>query len=72
MTDRYYVERKAEDLHMGDMYVSWFRLKEFKNYPAARRILNIVATPNEIRIYLDDASALSLKPGQYIVVEELA
>ena len=71
MTKIYYVQRKADDLRIGNMFCYWAYGQEQK----PSRILNI-RTPRSLKgmlkINLDDGTSLTLHPEHLVVVEEQA
>ena len=71
MTKSYYVQRKADDLRIGNWFSGW-ALGEQLN---SRRILDI-RTPRslkgKLKINLDDGTSLTLHPEHVVVVQELA
>ena len=70
MTKIVYVNRAAEDLRAGNMYVSWVHVdQEAKSVPV--RILDVYKKRNGMMcVKLDDLSQLSLHPEHVIVIQE--
>ena len=73
MTRTMYVQRKAEDLRLGNMYVHWAVLGEAKYHEPAR-IIGIVKLKGskKIKISLDDLTQRSFNPEHLVIVQEVA
>ena len=72
MTKTYYISKKAEDLMLGNMFVSWFAMWDEANYPKPKRILDIKEKNGRITLHLDDASTALLCPEHIVLVQEIA
>lgn len=71
MTRGYYVEKKAEDLKIGDMFCHWAQMDDGL-YPEAARILFIQTIDKKLHIELADERKLELQPEMIVIVQELA
>jgi hypothetical protein len=72
MTKRVYIQVKADDLRTGNKFVEW-ALNTEGVYGPGRRILDVHAVKSGLlSIKLDDMSKFQLRPGQLVVIEELA
>ena len=71
MTKSYYVQRKADDLRIGNMFCHW----AISQQQEPSRILDI-RTPRSLKgmlkINLNDGTSLTLHPEHVVVVQELA
>ena len=73
MTQLVHVQRKAEDLKLGDMFTWWAVMKD-GFYPEASRILDIKDEKDRPRfeVVLADGRTHLLKPGMVVIVQEVA
>jgi hypothetical protein len=71
MTEIYHVQRKADDLRLGNMFVDWAVMPRGP-YPKPRRIINLKEHKGNIRVYLDDMSTYVLRPEHIVIVQEIA
>ena len=73
MTQLVHVQRKAEDLKLGDMFCHWSMMDDGL-YPEASRILDIKPEKDRPRfeVVLADGRTHLLKPGMIVVIQEVA
>ena len=72
MTQIYFVETVADDLKIGQMFVSW-ALRKDREYPDARRILDIkTQSDGKLKLWLDTLETIVLMPEQICVIREVA
>ena len=71
MTRTYFVERKADDLKTGNMFVSWAKMLRGE-YPIARRITGLMLKKGVITVFLDDCNSYKFDPDHVVIVEEFA
>ena len=72
MTQIYYVERKADDLRTGNLFVDWAVHRECGTYPAPQRITNIRAKDGRISVTLADLTKVELHDEHICIVQEVA
>lgn len=72
MTAVYLVERKAEDLRLGDMFISWAMVWDQEMKVVPKRILNIREAKGKVVLSLDDCSTLQLHREHVVIVQETA
>lgn len=72
MTAVYFVEKKAADLRLGDMFLSWFVTWDKKKEAIPKRILNIKEKKGKLEISFDDTSKATLHPEHIVLVQEIA
>jgi hypothetical protein len=71
MTRFYYVQKKAENLKLGDMYVDWAFPKSGV-YGDPARILDIKEKGGRIEVKLDNLRKKVFLPGFLVIVEVMA
>ena len=73
MTRTFYVQRKAEDLKLGDLYVAWAKrnTKDW-DYEEPTRILNLKESKGMIWFHTAVGDNFLLHPEQQVVVMEVA
>lgn len=65
-----YVQKKAEDLKLGDMFAYWAVMKD-NLYPKPSRILDIKNGKKEkLEVILADGQSYKLKPEMIVVIQE--
>ena len=73
MTASYYVQEKAEDLKVGNMFCHWAVFDDGL-YPEASQITNIKESPRKkkLNVILADGRKLELFPDMLVVIQDYA
>ena len=73
MTQIVFVQQKAENLKVGNMFCHW-AVFEDGLYPEASQIMNIKESPRKkkLKVILEDGRKLELFPDMLVVIQDYA